>query len=109
METPLSQEYEQMLERLRHHFTTYGDVDLGTQLVKIQEELGEAAGAYIGWTGSNPRKGTTHHSSDVAMELADVVITALLGIIYAGYDPNAILVKQADKTIARLDEFDRGR
>jgi hypothetical protein len=101
----LNQGYLQFLDNLQAHFTDDGDVSLPTQLIKIQEELGEAAAAYIGMTGSNPRKGVTHTDQDVAMELADVVISALLAIKYTGLDLDTVLATQALKTQQRLDEY----
>jgi NTP pyrophosphatase (non-canonical NTP hydrolase) len=50
------------------------------QILKITEEAGEAAAAYIGMTGQNPRKGVTHTREDLADELCDVAITALVAL-----------------------------
>lgn len=47
------------------------------RLSKITEEAGEVIGAYIGYTGQNPRKGVTHMRGDVIAELLDVAVTAL--------------------------------
>lgn len=47
------------------------------RLAKITEEAGEVIEAYIGVTGQNPRKGTTHDVEDVVEELLDVAVTAL--------------------------------
>jgi hypothetical protein len=98
--------YLDLLDRLHKHFADDGGVTLPLQLIKIQEELGEAAEAYVGMTGSNPRKGVTHTADDVAMELADVAITAMLAIRFAGFEVNPILAAQAAKTEQRLDEYD---
>lgn len=48
------------------------------QLAKMVEEVGEAAGAYIGMIGANPRKGETHTMEDFHTELLDVALTALM-------------------------------
>ena len=48
--------------------------------LKLTEEIGEVAAALIGTTGANPRKGITHGMDDVAAELADVAITALVAL-----------------------------
>lgn len=48
------------------------------QLAKMVEEVGEAAGAYIGMIGANPRKGETHTMEDFHKELLDVALTALM-------------------------------
>lgn len=42
------------------------------------EEVGEAHRAIIGAEGSNPRKGVTHSEIDIADELLDQALTALL-------------------------------
>jgi hypothetical protein len=56
------------------------DHELSMRLMKIGEEYGEAVAAYIGITGQNPRKGVTHSPDDLAGELCDVVITALIAL-----------------------------
>lgn len=50
------------------------------RVLKVQEEAGEVAQAVIGFTGANARKGFTHTEEDVAKELADVVITAMVAL-----------------------------
>ncbi|MFF3844114.1 MazG-like family protein [Streptomyces sp. NPDC002328] len=50
------------------------------RLLKLSEEVGEAAQAVIGATGRNPRKGATHTWEDVEAELCDVAITALVAL-----------------------------
>jgi NTP pyrophosphatase (non-canonical NTP hydrolase) len=65
------------------------------QILKITEEAGEAAAAYIGMTGQNPRKGVTHTRDDVAGELCDVAITALVAL--------ATITGDADTARAALD------
>ncbi|MFK4068728.1 MazG-like family protein [Streptomyces sp. NPDC029674] len=54
--------------------------ELAMRLLKVGEEAGEVAAAYIGATGQNPRKGTTHGPGDVARELADVIIAAAVAL-----------------------------
>ena len=48
--------------------------------MKIAEEAGEAVAAYIGMTGANPRKGTTATPDELAGELCDVVLAALVAL-----------------------------
>lgn len=48
------------------------------RIAKVQEEAGEVVSALIGVTGQNPRKGVTHSMDDVANELLDVAVTALV-------------------------------
>jgi NTP pyrophosphatase (non-canonical NTP hydrolase) len=50
------------------------------RVLKLLEESGEAAAAYIGMVGQNPRKGVTHTKDDLMNELADVALTALCAI-----------------------------
>ncbi|MFI6032830.1 MazG-like family protein [Streptomyces sp. NPDC051315] len=50
------------------------------RMLKLSEEVGEAAQAVIGATGQNPRKGVSHTWEDVGSELCDVVITALVAL-----------------------------
>lgn len=54
------------------------DLNIANQLLKLQEETGEAAAAWIGIQGQNPRKGVTHIVEDLINELVDVAITALV-------------------------------
>ena len=46
------------------------------QLLKLTEETGEAAEAFIGMHGLNSRKGVCPSRADLLAELADVIITA---------------------------------
>jgi hypothetical protein len=57
-----------------------GEAELTCRMLKLTEEAGEAAGAWIGLLGQNPRKGVTHTREDVAAELADAAFTALVAI-----------------------------
>lgn len=50
------------------------------RILKLQEEAGEVAQGVIGFVGANKRKGITHDEEDVAKELADVVITAMVAL-----------------------------
>lgn len=105
----ISQELVDLLERLQKHYDRYGNGNLANQIIKVQEEVGEVAEAYVGWTGTNPRKGTTHSRYDIAMELADVIVTAALGILYTGHNVNRVIDDQMAKTTERLDDYDAGR
>ncbi|MDI6102328.1 MazG-like family protein [Actinoplanes sp. NEAU-A12] len=62
-------------------------LELTCRIMKITEEAGEAAQAWIGLLGQNPRKGVTHTTDDVVGELADVVFTAMVAISSLGADP----------------------
>jgi predicted house-cleaning noncanonical NTP pyrophosphatase (MazG superfamily) len=50
------------------------------RVLKLVEESGEAAQAYIGMVGQNPRKGVTHTKADLIAELIDVAVTALSAV-----------------------------
>ncbi|WP_433294405.1 hypothetical protein ACQP2F_33020 [Actinoplanes sp. CA-030573] len=76
--------------------------ELGLRILKIVEEAGEAAAAWIGTVGQNPRKGVTHGRQDVADELGDVAFTALVAAASLGYDPRTLLTQVAAKVVARL-------
>lgn len=78
------------------------------QILKVTEEAGEAAAAWIGTVGQNPRKGVTHTTADVANELADVVLTALVAITSLGFDPERVMADCAAKVASRLDLTEPG-
>ncbi|MCD2468608.1 MazG-like family protein [Streptomyces sp. MBT42] len=50
------------------------------QVLKISEEVGEAAQAVIGARATNPRKGHSHTWEDVQEEVADCVITGMVAL-----------------------------
>lgn len=79
------------------------DTEITMRLLKVTEEAGEAAQAWIGANGRNPRKGITHDREDVAAELADVVVSALVAINSLGLDPAAALAAKARALTTRLD------
>ncbi len=79
-----------------------GDTELTCRLLKLTEEAGEVAAAWIGTLGQNPRKGVTHTREDVAAELADVVFTALVAIESLGLDARSVVSGCAAKVHARL-------
>ncbi|MFI1967835.1 MazG-like family protein [Streptomyces cinnamoneus] len=66
-----------------------GPEEIALRLLKLTEEAGEAAQAYIGLRGQNPRKGITHTREDVATELCDVTLTALVALCAFTEDPAA--------------------
>ncbi|WP_332367375.1 MazG-like family protein [Micromonospora sp. WMMC241] len=79
-----------------------GDTELTCRILKLGEETGEVAAAWIGLLGQNPRKGVTHTRAEVAAELADVAFTALVAIESLGLDAQATLAGGAAKVRARL-------
>jgi hypothetical protein len=63
------------------------------RVAKVNEEAGEAIQALIAWTGQNPRKAQREEArGELLNELADVAITAVLGMQH--------FVKDADETLA---------
>ena len=57
-----------------------GPHETAVWVMKIAEEAGEAVAAYIGTTGTNPRKGVTATADELAGELCDVVLAALVAL-----------------------------
>jgi len=78
------------------------EAELSCRMLKVTEEAGEVASAWIGMRGQNPRKGVTHTKEDVAAELADVVITALVAIESLGLDARATLESTAARVHGRI-------
>lgn len=72
------------------------------RLVKLQEEVGEVAQAFIGYVGANARKGCTHTSEDVAKELADVVVTAMVALHDWTDDPERFMKEHLQRLLERI-------
>jgi NTP pyrophosphatase (non-canonical NTP hydrolase) len=81
------------------------DAELSCRMLKVTEEAGEVASAWIGLRGQNPRKGVTHTKEGVAAELADVVITALVAIESLGLNARDTLETTAAKVHARIADL----
>lgn len=76
------------------------------RVLKLVEEAGEAAAAYIGMVGQNPRKGVTHTQDDLLKELADVAITALCAMQHFTQNESitrAYMAAKVQQIIARSD------
>jgi NTP pyrophosphatase (non-canonical NTP hydrolase) len=58
----------------------HGDVPVEVRLLKLTEEVGEVADAFIGMRGLNRRKGICRTRDDLLAELADVIITAAVAM-----------------------------
>jgi NTP pyrophosphatase (non-canonical NTP hydrolase) len=65
------------VSRLHAH---HGDVPLEIRLLKLAEEVGEAADAFLGARGLNSRKGICRTPDDLLDELSDVIITAAVAM-----------------------------
>lgn len=59
---------------------TLDDHEITLRILKLAEEVGEAAEARINQLAQNPRKGKWATESDVIAELCDVIITAMVAI-----------------------------
>lgn len=58
----------------------HGDVPVEIRLLKLTEEVGEVAEAFLGVHGLNKRKGVCRSREDLLDELADVIITAAVAM-----------------------------
>lgn len=76
--------------------------ELTCRILKVTEEAGEAAGAWIGVLGQNPRKGVTATREEVAAELADVVFTALVAIESLDLPTERVVDACARKVLSRI-------
>lgn len=77
------------------------DTEIGLRILKLTEEAGEVAQAWIGVQGQNPRKGVTHTRDDVADELVDTIVTAAVALASITRDPAAHLDAKLAKIAAR--------
>lgn len=66
-----------------------GDMPVEAQLLKLSEEVGEVAEAYLGMTGLNPRKGVSRTREDLTGEVGDVIITAAVAMVFLASGPGA--------------------
>ncbi|MER6026279.1 GNAT family N-acetyltransferase [Streptomyces sp. NPDC001851] len=80
------------------------------QVLKLAEEVGEAAQAVIGARGTNPRKGHSHTWTDVQDEVADTVITGMVSLARLRPDAReyfaAVLARKAVKFLPAQDSSD---
>jgi NTP pyrophosphatase (non-canonical NTP hydrolase) len=68
--------WDQVGQLHAHH----GDVPAEIRLLKLTEEVGEVADAFLGMQGLNKRKGVCRSREDLLDELADVIITAAVAM-----------------------------
>ena len=69
-----------MWDQIRELHAVHGEVPVEIRLIKLTEETGEAAEAFIGMHGLNSRKGVCRSRDDLLAELADVIITAAVAM-----------------------------
>jgi NTP pyrophosphatase (non-canonical NTP hydrolase) len=77
------------------------DHELAMRTLKVTEEAGEVAAAYLGVHGQNPRKGNSHAWSDVTGELCDVIVTAAVALATITNRPQDVLDEKLAKIAAR--------
>ncbi|MEV0220832.1 MazG-like family protein [Streptomyces sp. NPDC050704] len=77
--------------------------EITLRLLKITEEAGEAAQAWIGVMGQNPRKGVTHTHPQVQDELCDVIVTAAVALASLVDNPGYVLDQKLAKITARSE------
>ena len=75
--------------------------EITLRILKLTEEAGEVAQAWIGVQGQNPRKGVTHTHVDVQDELCDVIVTASVALASIVGNPDYILNQKLAKIAAR--------
>ena len=85
-----------MWDRVRRLHEYHGDVPLEVRILKLTEEVGEVAEAFIGMRGLNSRKGICRSREDLLDELADVIITAAVAM-------SGVADGSADEAAAHLE------
>jgi NTP pyrophosphatase (non-canonical NTP hydrolase) len=83
--------------------------ELTLRIMKIGEEFGEVVQARIGMTGQNPRKGSTHTRDDVADELCDVIVTAMVALGSVVDDPQQTFEAKLKRIRDRVDTLEASR
>jgi len=86
-----------------------GQKEVLLRVLKILEEAGEVAQAVSGSRGQNPRKGFTHTEEDVAYELCDVILTAMVALHSFTHEPEKLfghVVKHRHKRLSDVLEYD---
>jgi len=99
----MSSAYEDIYKAIVRH-QGQSQVGVQTRLIKLSEEVGEVMQAYIGTTGANKRKGVTHIRADVADELCDVIITAMVALHDWTEYPGEWLEDRVNAVAGRVEE-----
>lgn len=90
------------------HVNGTSEHETAMRLMKLTEEVGEVSQAYAGLLGQNPRKGKTHTGSDIADELCDVIVTAMVALHGFTDDPEQHLATKiqtiANRSRAHVEE-----
>jgi 8-oxo-dGTP pyrophosphatase MutT (NUDIX family) len=82
---------DRLHQRIAEHRAAIGQPLLPLQIVKIQEEAGEAAQALLGVLGANHRKGHSHTMADLQAELCDVITAAMVALRATTPDAASVL------------------
>lgn len=82
------------VENLHANAVHVSGIPMHLQLMKVQEEVGEVAAAWIGWVG-NPRPEKRATRTDVVRELCDVALSALVALENLGEDSFGCLSTRA--------------
>jgi NTP pyrophosphatase (non-canonical NTP hydrolase) len=83
------------------------DQEITLRLLKLSEEVGEVSQAWIGAMGQNPRKGFSHTVADVADELCDVIVTAMVALTSITDIPGEVFARKIQQIAAlRLPDVD---
>ena len=69
-----------MWDEVGQLYAYHENVSIEVRLLKLTEEVGEVADAFIGMHGLNGRKGVCRSRDDLLAELADVIITAAVAM-----------------------------
>ncbi|WMX47358.1 MazG-like family protein [Streptomyces roseicoloratus] len=77
------------------------DEEILVRVLKLSEEVGEAAQAVIGARGVNPRKGHSHGWQDVEAELCDVIITAMVALRTLTPTAPEVFARHVERVAAR--------
>lgn len=73
------------------------------QIIKVSEEAGEVAKAYLGYIGT-ARKGVCATRRDVLDELADVAIAAMVAMKRMGYVPDRVVAQRITEVRDRIKD-----
>lgn len=97
--------YADIYDRLAEHQNNLRVDHSGPEvrLMKLSEEVGEVMQAYIGVVGANARKGHYATADDVAGELCDVVITAMVALHDWTPQPEALLKAKVQTLKDRIE------
>ncbi|MFG1963127.1 MazG-like family protein [Nonomuraea sp. NPDC049028] len=85
------------------------DHEITLRIMKIGEEFGEAVQARIGELGQNPRKPASHTREDVADELCDVIVTAMVALGSVVDDPQDVFQSKLRKISDRVAALEASR